>query len=148
MAAALPFLMMAGQAVQAVGSIKAANAAQDAAEFNAQQAEKNAALTREQAADNERTYRINSQKDIGKMQAGFAANGLSLEGSASDVLAEAYATSEFDVQKIKHGASLQELSYKQQAEAERKKGGAAMTGGYLSAAGTLLSGGAKAGSYL
>lgn len=147
MAAAAPFLMLAFGAVQAVSSIKQANAAQEAAEFNAQTAQQNAQLAREKGVEDERIYRIQSRKAMGEIQSGYAAAGLSLEGSPSDVLAEAAANAEHDVLKIQQGASLQATMFEREAGQQRKKGGYAMTAGYLGAAGSLLSGAAQYGAY-
>ena len=143
MAVAAPLLLMAGTTVQAVGSMKQAAAAENAASFNRVTAMQNAELASQQAMEEERSYRILARKQLGDMRANYAASGISLDASAQDILEESAATAEMDALRIKHSGKLKALGYTNDAALYKMQGDAARQQGSISAAGTLLGGGAK-----
>lgn len=123
---------------KAAGSVAEGNAARNAGEFNAQIAENNARLSRQQAAEDERVFRVSSRKELGSIRSGYAAGGITSEGSAQDVLEESAANAELDALKIKHGGEVRAKGFEADAELSRAKGEAAQTSATFSAAGSLL----------
>lgn len=123
---------------KAVGSKIEGDAAKDAGDYNAQIAENNAMLSRQQAAEDERVFRVASRKELGGIRSGYAAGGITSEGSAQDVLEESAANAELDALKIKHGGEVRAKGFEADAVLSRAKGEAAQTSSTFSAAGSLL----------
>lgn len=141
-----PVLAIAGAVktgIDAISGIAQGDSERAAGEYNAQIALDNARLTRQQAAEDERVFRVSSRKDIGAMRSGYAASGVTSEGSVMDVLEEGAATAELDALKLRHQGESKAKAFEQEAVIARQRGQAAQTRGYLSAAGSLLEGGVK-----
>lgn len=143
MAVAAPFLLMAGTTMQVVGQMKQAAAMENAASFNKAASLQNAQLATQQAAEEERSYRVMARKQLGDMRANYAASGIELDGSAQDILEQSAATAEMDALRIKHGGQVKSAGYRNDAQLYGMQGQAARDQGYFSAAGTLLGGGYK-----
>lgn len=141
MAAAAPFIMLAMTAVSTVSAIKQGNAAADAAEANQKAQFENAQMARSKAAEDEKQFRIFSKKSLADIKSGYAAAGVSLEGSPLDILAESTAAAEYDALKIRRGGEQAARGYENEATYQKIRGEASKQGGYLSAAGSLLKGG-------
>lgn len=142
-------LKLIGGLVQAYGQVQAGEAAQRAYEFNANQAEQNAAQAQLIAAQDERQTRILGRKALGSMRAAYGASGVTLEGSPMDVLAESAAQAELDALNIKFSGETKATNLRNQAKILRYQGGQAKSAGYLSASATLLNaGGDLAGSIM
>lgn len=130
---------IASGGLQAAGAITKGNAEADAANYNAQVAASNAGLATQQAAEDERIFRIQSRGQIAEQRAGYAASGVqSQEGNAVDVLGESASNAELDALKIRHGGEVKANAYQQEAYSATRRGELASLGGGLSAAGTLL----------
>lgn len=151
MAVALPLIAIAatvaGTAVATVAAVKQGDAASDAAKFNAKQAEQNAQVATGQATEDERAFRVFSRQQLGAIQAGYGASGVQNVGSAEDVLESGAQQSEMDALKIRYGGQLKAKGYEDSASLSGMEASSASAGGYLSAAGTLLSGASKAAYY-
>lgn len=133
-----------GGTLQAIGQIKAGDAAQQAADYNAQSAEQSARDARDEAALNEQLQRTQAQKMLGDIGAGYRASGLKVTGSALDVLAESKRNAELDAMMIRKGGERKANAYMRQAEGLRMEGSAAKSASRWAAAGTFLSTGASA----
>jgi hypothetical protein len=143
MAPLLPYFAAAGGVMQAMGAIQQGNAAEAAGDYNAQIAEQNAILARQQAAEEERRFRVESTKRLGAMRAAYSASGVTLEGSPMDVLEESMRISELDALTIRQGGRASEAAYRQEAQLSRMQGRAGQQAGQLSAAAELLRGGSS-----
>lgn len=143
--AVLAGVALAGTAMSAIGQLKQAGAQSAAGEYNAKIAEQQAGLARQQSVEEERKFRIQSQKQLGSMRAGYGASGVTLEGSPLDVLAESAKTAEFDALTIRQGGKVKEQQYMAEARLQRKAGQSAFSGALIGAAGSLLAQGAKSG---
>lgn len=130
--------------MSAVSAISGASQQKAAAKYNAKVAENQAIAARQQASANAKMQRRSSEKKIGSMQAAYAASGVSIEGSALDVLEESARNAEMDRQNIIYGGELRAIGSEGTAQLERYQGKNAMTSGYLSAAGSLFKAGASA----
>lgn len=108
----------AAASAQAQGRAQAANAA--AALYNAQLAEQNAVITRQQE-----TFAVESQqraaaRTIGAMVAGYGASGVQMDtGSPLDVLADSVRTSELDKLTLQYNYELRARDYENQAALDR-----------------------------
>lgn len=144
MAAALPIIGAVGTVVQTIGAIGQGNAGKQSGEYNAQIAEQNIGIVRQQAKDDERQLRVHGQKTLGEMRAGFGASGVqSNEGSAADIIGQSAANIEMDALTVRHGGEIQAWKHQQQANLYRLQGANAQTAGLFEGAGKLLSGGAR-----
>lgn len=156
--AALPIVTMAAAAVQAVGAIQQGRAqaasyksAAQAADYNATMARLNAGVAGEQAnaAEEQQQRQFRALQAKGVVAA--AESGAGLDGSNLDVLKQNAVANELDALTIRYegqmkarGLLAQSELDKLQAQASRRAGKDAMTGGYLSAGANLLTGASKA----
>jgi hypothetical protein len=147
MAAAALIFTALGTAVQFIGANQQGKAAQAAANYNADIADQNAVLTREQTIEQERRARVESRKQLGLMRANYAASGVDIDGSALDVLEESAATAELDALTIRHGGELQEQAYRSEAAFQRFSGKQARKASRYGASGVLLQGSAQTANY-
>ena len=139
----LPILQGVGTAVSVIGAIQGAGAASDAASYNAKVAENNAIAARQQAAANAEAQSRAARQRIGQMEANYGASGISMEGSALDILEQSARDAELDRLNIIYGGEVRARGYGAEADLQSSK--ANDTSGYWSAGGALLSGMAKAG---
>ncbi|MDX0262436.1 hypothetical protein GOC60_14735 [Sinorhizobium meliloti] len=141
------------------GSLKQAQAASSAAEYNAKVGEMNATLSERRAKDaiergakEEQRKRQEVARIMGQQTAAMAANGVDVSfGSPLDTLVDTAVLGELDALTIRQNTYRE--SYDYQVDAANKRAGAtlsrmegraAKTAGYLDAFGTVLGGGAKA----
>lgn len=144
MAPAIPIIAAIGAVVSTVGVVMQADASKKAADFNANQASENARISIAQADDQEKQFRIMSRKSLADARTGYAASGVSLEGgSAQDVLEEGAATAEHDALKIREGGQIRARGFQSDATLSTMRANAAQSGGYMSAAASLLGGARK-----
>jgi hypothetical protein len=118
--------------------------AQQAGEYNAQVAEQNAALARQQAFEEARRTRIQGRKVIGDMAANYGHSGIGIQGSALDVLMESTANVELDALTKEHSGFTKASMFEGEAEMDRSMGSEARTSSYFSAAGQLMAAGGTA----
>lgn len=136
-----------GQIAGAAGQRKQAEAARRAAEANAREAEIAANDTLEQARELERRFTIQAEKFIGTQRATRGASGITVEGSASDVIAESAANAETQARDILARGSKEASRLRREAKNIRLTGEsrargfeAASTASLIGAAGTGLGG--------
>ena len=135
MAAALPFI---ATAMSVIGTIQQAGAQRDAANYNAQVNQQNAAAaTAQGAADEAQQRRLNVMR-LGVMKAGYGASGVSMEGSPLDVLESSAAQAELDAQNIRYNATVKSIGYSNNATLDTARGEAAWKAGMFKAAGQSL----------
>ncbi len=153
--AALPLLaqvaigaMGVSSALSAVAAVRQGQTAQAEAKFQAEQSQQDAVQARAAASTAEDEQRMKARSMIGTQLAAESAAGMQLNGSASDVLRQSLFSAEADSQQIRYQGENAARGYQNQAAGDLFSGRQAMTNGYLSAAGTLMSGvGSVAGSY-
>jgi len=159
-AAAIP-LAIGSAALQAVGTISQAQAAKKQANYQAQVAMNNQIIANQNAdaatqvgnaQENQKRQQV--RQVIASQRAAQASSGIDINsGSALDVQSDTAALGELDALTIRDNASRQArgfrqqgLNYGAQAQLDRAAGQSALTGGYLSAAGQLMSSASSVGS--
>ena len=156
-------LMIGSTVMGAAGAVQQGKAANASAQYNAQVADVNAKLSEIQARDavargaiDEQQQRMKTSLTLGQQRAAMAANGVDLKfGSPLDALVDTATMGELDALTIRTNTYREERDIRQQglnaqgqASMMRAEGAAAKSGGYLSAMGTVLGGGARAyGNY-
>lgn len=90
-----------------------------AAEYNARIQEQNASLARQQAESEASRLKIMSRKQRGSARAAYGASGVTMEGSAAEVMRDSFVTAELDVMNIKYTGELQARDFENAAEVER-----------------------------
>lgn len=133
-------MMIAGTAISAIGAIRAGQAQAAAANYNAQVAERNAFISRDQAAADEQRQRIQARRKLGAMRAAYGASGISLEGSPLDVLEDSAAEAELDALTIRYKGGVGAMGYEAEAGAQRARAKNATTESYYNAGAALLTG--------
>lgn len=126
MAAALPFLQIAGTVMSVVGTLSAASSASAASRYNAALArnnaiiaDQNATLARQQAVAQSEQQRRDAARRIGSMKAGYANSGLTMEGTPLDVIGASAEMAELDTLNIIYNGELKARSYSNEAEGYR-----------------------------
>lgn len=131
--------MFFGTILKTMGAIHQGKAEQAAADYNAQLADRNALITTQQTEAAKLQQKRDSAKHIGGMRAAYSASGVSLEGSALDVLEESASQAELDYQNIGYQGELKRMGFESEAAMERMRGKNAVRAGYLKASSILLS---------
>lgn len=151
-------LQIAGTVISAFGAIQKGNreaegfnANAQASEYNAAMSEQQAGIARQQAAAQAVSQQAAGLKFLGKMRAGYGASGLTMEGSATDVLAESAANVELDRLNIMYGGEMQAYGHERtaaldrsQASYYRSEASRAKSAGYGNAVAALFQGGMQA----
>ena len=83
-------LMLIGGTIGAIGAYNQGKSAYQSSIYNAQIDEQNAQQVRQQGFEEERRQRVISRKMIGDIRSGYGASGVTLEGSAADVLEDVW----------------------------------------------------------
>lgn len=144
MVAALPYLMMAGSVMSAIGALQQGEAAKSAADYNATISTQNAAIARQSAADKARQADRETYLRLGSIRANQGASGgNSGEGSVLDVLGDVAAQSELERQYIIYSGELQARGFTNDATLETFSGEAKQSSSYWKAGSELLSGAAN-----
>lgn len=142
---ALPaILMVAATAVSAVGAIASGQAQANASKYQANVAMQNANAAQQQAQQAAMLQQQKTQKMLGATTAAYGASGVTSEGSPLDVLASSASNAELDRQTILYQGHVRAAGYTSDAQLDNMAASSATTNSYFSAAGALLSGGAKA----
>lgn len=129
------------------GTLMESKAEQNAAKYNAKLNEQNAVIAEQQAAAELARYKRDTYRRIGDIRAGYAASGVTMDGSPLDVLADSYAMATLDEENIKYQGRLEAMNYRNQASLDTARAKNAKKAGYLSAAGQLLEGGTQTYGY-
>lgn len=151
-------MIIASTAMAALGSIKQGQAQKaqydaqaNAAEYNATVARQNAQVAGAQANAQEEQQRRKFRSVQAEAIAGLAQTGTALDGSNADVLQQSALANELDALTIRYEGQMKSRGLLAQADldtlsaqASRRAGKDARTAGYLNAGAQLLSGGSKA----
>jgi hypothetical protein len=140
------YAQIAGTAMSVIGAINQGQQAKSAANYNAQLANNNAIAAQQQAAANAAAQQRKSRMQLGSIRAGYGASGITMEGSAMDVLEQSAAMAELDRQSILYGGEIKSQGYQSTAGLELMRGENAETGSYFSAGSALLTGMGKMGA--
>lgn len=129
-----------GTGLSAGGAIYQAQAASSAARSNANIADQNAVLSRQQAALEAARHRRQSAKLLAGIRTGYLSSGLTLDGSPLDVLEESALNAEYDNMRITYGGELKARGYSDSAALDRMRARNSETAGYLGASAALIGG--------
>ena len=135
--------MVAGAGVSAYSADQNAKATRDAQVFNANIAEQEAVVARDQAGQAAVLQQREARKTIGAMKAQAGGSGLD-GGSMWDVLEESAAASELDRQTILYQGELKARGYRNTATLDRFSGANAIKQGQLQSASSVLTGAGNA----
>ena len=125
-------------------AVASAEAASDAADFNAKVAENQALAEQQKAAFEAKQIRRKNLLRSGSQRALYAKSGITIE-SGQDVMYDSAIQGELDALAALYGGNTAATYYGSKAKLSRLEGANARTSGYLSAGGTLLGGAARAG---
>lgn len=131
-------IMGAGAGMQAVGQLREGMSAENAANFNAHQAEINARRAKEKSLEDEKRFRISVRKEAGANRTAVASSGIKLEGSPLAVLRENSRNAEQDAIAIRMGGDLARDTFLADARFSRAQGRSARRAARLGSAATLL----------
>jgi hypothetical protein len=137
-----------------MGALRAGDAAQDSAEYNASILERNRVLAEQDRTRNINTARIDSEdksrenrRRLATIRAGYGSSGLELAGSPLDVLSDTAIEMSLDERRIEFEGQvkgregyLKAMGLQEQANLERRSGKDAKSASYLNAGSSLISG--------
>lgn len=129
-----------GAVVSAVGQYTAMQAQAEAAEYNAEVAERNRRAVLGQTALDISDERLHNRRVIGSMRAAFGANGFAVAGSPLDVLSDTVQEQEYDIAKKDYAGKLKAEGYTEQANLYKMEADASRTAGVIGLASGLLGG--------
>lgn len=139
MAPAIPFIMLAGAAISAMGAVSQANAAQAASGYNATLKAQHAKVALDQASVD--AWRVQQQGQFahGSLIAGLGASG-GTSDDAIDLLRMSVSNAKLDEETVLYKGRLRATGYYNEAELDRLAGRTAEEQGYLQGASSLLTG--------
>lgn len=147
MAAALPGIAVGltalGMVSQASAEKRVANSQEQAAHFNAGLAQRDAAMTRDQAKADIALLEREKFRNIGAARAQYGASGVTLDGSPLDVLEQSAYNAELDKQTVLYKSEVEATGYTDSATLERMRGTNARREGNIRAGSAILTGSAK-----
>lgn len=141
MAAAL-FLGSGG--VKAIGALHAARSEADAADFNRDIEIRNSVLAKRETELDIIQLRRSAQKQIGGIRASIGASGITLSGSALDVLEDSTREAELDIHRRRFQGDLEVRGRLQNARRFTRQAADARTAGVINAASAILGGSSQA----
>lgn len=144
MAVAIPFVMMAGAVISAVGAVQAGKAQSAAASYNAQQNESDAKAVLDQSLFDAGRFRVQANKHEGSMIAQLGVTG-GAEGTES-ILADSASNARLDEELIKYEGRVRAIGFYNSATLDRFRAKTAVDQSYLKGAAALLSGAGQAGA--
>lgn len=132
--------MIAGGTANVVGTLRQGKMNAQMAEYNAEVAKQNQAVVEQQAMENARRARIQTNKTIGAQRAGFAASGVS-GGSALDIMEETAAMGALDEITIQNQGQLKRAALESEIVLERYRAKNELIGSYIGAVGAAAQSG-------
>jgi hypothetical protein len=112
---------LGGGLIQAGGLYAEYEANKQASKHNEALAMRNASYAIKQGAEMERRQRVLGRQVIGSIKAGYAASGVTLEGSAIDVLEASAATAELDSLTIRYDSQMRAEGFRAEARMEHNR---------------------------
>lgn len=129
--------------VSTVATISQASAASKADKYNAAVATQNSQVATDQADMSLQTQQTDAYRKLGSIKAAYGASGVTTDGSPMDVLADSFTQSELDANTIIYNGKVKAAGYTDTANLDSAAASNATKAGYLNAASTALTGGAK-----
>lgn len=129
-----------GDFIGAAGSFIEADAAYKASKYNAQLARQNALWEKQSSQEEARMANVQGRKVLGEMKASYGVSGVTLEGSAFDVLQESAIAAKLDELNIKVQGARRVKALEQGAALTEFEGKAARTVGYIKGAAQVAKG--------
>ena len=137
----MEFVAAAGTALSAISALQQGLSAEDAAQFNARQAEINAQAARDQAAFDAERGEERARRLRAANVASTASSGVSLASpSRGELFLQNAEDVALEIEAIRRTGENRARGFESQAALDRAQGRAARTGGLFGAGATLLSG--------
>lgn len=126
-------LLTLGAALSAVGTLASAGMA--AYSYSAQAKFANQQAIREEQKGAYEAARVDDSttRQIAKMRSGYLSSGISLDGSATDVIADSAAEASLDSQALKYSAGIKADNYRFEAKLAKANMASAIVGGAIGA---------------
>lgn len=140
MAFAPLILAVASTAMSVSAASEQANQKAEMSAYNERINRANAAASLEQARADAAQQARQAEKTLGGIRAAYGASGVSLEGSAIDVLSESTTNATLDNLAIKHRGALRAQGYTRQADLDVMAGDNAISEGQSKMASSFISG--------
>ena len=136
-------LAVASTAASVIGSLQQGQSAKAAANYNARVAENNAIAARQAAAAEAARERDRALRLTGAQRAAYAKGGVTMSGSALDVIGDTAAQAELDALTILYGGEARARAAEADAAGQRYAGRQAQSASYAGAGSALLTGASR-----
>jgi len=133
-------LGLVGGFIQAQGAMQQAEAIAKAHEFNAEVADRNKDIIREQTWATIGDKNRENMRTVAAVRGKFAANGISATGSAADVVMDVHKELDLGLRRISYQGHIMAMEQADAATLERMGADAAMQAGQISATAAILGG--------
>ena len=130
------------------GFKRAAKAAEQVGEYNAQLAENEREILRRAKVHTEKSLRSNSDRLIGSQRVATAASGIQMQGSPAQAVADAYFNTELDALRIQYAADIEDSRKIAEAALARTTARSRSAALELQAVESLLAGGSRSAELL
>ena len=128
----------------AVGQIQAANQSAAMQKYNAEVADQNAGLARQEAFARQQQIRAEGDRVLASQAAAFGKAGLQLDAGTPLIVASRTAEDiAYDEELARYQGDVEAISYRNQSRALKSSAKSTRTAGYIGAGATLLSGGVQ-----
>ena len=136
-------LTVASGAISAAGAMQQGKAAANAANYEAQLADRNAKIARNQAEAEQEDQRRENVRQRGAIRAAYGASGIEMAGSPLDVLSDTALEQELDVARIGYRGELKAIGENDRAEMARVSASNAKQAGAIGAISAITKTGAS-----
>lgn len=126
--------------VSAIGAIQQANAAADAADYEAAVKERNRRAILAQTDTETEDKRRDNRRQIAAIRTAYGASGLALEGSPLDVLEDTMIEQETEVERVRYSGKMKAMGYGEEATLARMRADSARSAGAIGAASAIIGG--------
>jgi hypothetical protein len=130
------------------GNKAMARTARQTAAYNEQLAKNEAEILRRGKTREQRNLRQNSEKLASAQVTAIAKSGVTIEGSASDILAQTYFATEMDALDIEYASEIEQAAKIAEGQKARMEGDARAQAYGVQAIGSLLGGGQQAATLM
>lgn len=134
----LPVLAAIGGIASVGGQVIGAISSKNQADYEADVANTNAKISRQQAAAEAARTRRDTQRRLSASRTAIAASGVTLEGSPLDLLQDQAMIGHEDAALQEYGGEARAAGFRGEAAAARSRGTASLLGGLGTAGGTAL----------
>lgn len=130
-------------AFKSLGEAETGLANRNVGNYNAQVNERNAIISDQQGDAQALQEGQRNEKRLGAMRANYGASGVTMDGSAGDVLEDSASQAKLNEQNVKYNAHLRSIGFSDNAVLDRYRAHYMLTASQYAASASLIQGGSR-----